>query len=100
MNKSEIISRLSRENQQLNSKIIEKAVNTLLEQISSSLEKGDRVEIRGFGSYNLRARAARKSRNPRTGVKLLTTEKKVALFRPAKSMRERVNHQRKKYSII
>ncbi len=99
MNKSELISRLTRENRHLDYKRVEISVNTLLEHISGSLEKGDRVEIRGFGSYNLRDRAARNSRNPKTGTKLLTTEKRVALFRPAKSLRERVNQKKEQYNI-
>ncbi len=99
MNKSELISRLSRRNSHLDYKKVEHSVNSLLEHISSTLEVGNRVEIRGFGSYNIKEHGARNSRNPRTGLKLRTTEKQVARFRPAKDLRERVNSQRDQNKI-
>ena len=99
MTKSEIIDLLSKKNSHLDDRTVENAVNVLLEHIAKTLEEGERVEIRGFGSYNIKNRDARNSRNPRTGIKLLTKEKRVARFRPAKELRERVNNQRKKYKI-
>ena len=100
MNKSELISRLSRRNTNLDYKKVEHSINCVLEQVSSTLEAGNRVEIRGFGSYNIKKHGARNSRNPRTGLKLRTIEKKVARFRPAKSLRERVNTLRDKNEIV
>ncbi len=99
MNKSELITRLSKKNPTLDYKQVELSVNTLLEHISSTLEKGNRVEIRGFGSYNIKKRNPRNSRNPKTGIRLLTVEKTVARFRPAKELRERIDDQREKYKI-
>jgi len=100
MNKSELISHLSRKQSSMDYKQTEKAINTVLEHISSSLEKGTRVEIRGFGSYNIKSRKARNSRNPKTGAKLMTDEKIVTRFRPAKELRDRVDSQRSTCKII
>ena len=99
MNKSELITRLSKKNPTLDYKQVELSINTLLEHISSSLENGNRVEIRGFGSYNIKKRDPRNSRNPKTGIKLRTVKKTVARFRPAKELRERIDDQREKYKI-
>jgi integration host factor subunit beta len=70
---------------------VELAVNCMLNQMSEALIEGERIEIRGFGSFDLHHRPARKARNPKTG-KALSLGSKVALhFKPGKEMRDRVN---------
>jgi len=91
MTKSEIINILSRKQSHLSSKDIELSVKILLEQMSDTLTSGERIEIRGFGSFSLHHRAARSGRNPKTGEKVNLASKHVPHFKPGKELRERVN---------
>jgi integration host factor subunit beta len=70
---------------------VEDMVDAVLEEIIAALEAGDRVEIRGFGAFSVRERAAREGRNPRTGVSVSVSAKRVPFFRPGKELRERVD---------
>ncbi len=99
MTKSEIINILSRKQSHLSSKDIELSVKILLDQISDTLTSGERIEIRGFGSFSLHHRAARKGRNPKTGEQVQLAPKYVPHFKPGKEMRERVNSSKDKYPI-
>ncbi|HIP93876.1 MAG TPA: integration host factor subunit beta [Leucothrix sp.] len=99
MTKSEIINILSRKQSHLSSKDIELSVKILLEQMSDTLASGDRIEIRGFGSFSLHHRAARSGRNPKTGEKVLLASKYVPHFKPGKELRERVNESRELHAI-
>lgn len=74
MTKSEIIDILSRKQSHLSSRDVEPLVKMLLDKMSETLSDGGRIEIRGFGSFSLHHRAARKGRNPKTGDQVLTTE--------------------------
>ncbi|CAH0990754.1 Integration host factor subunit beta [Sinobacterium norvegicum] len=91
MTKSELIERIAEKQPQLAIKDIETAVKILLEQMSESLVGGDRIEIRGFGSFCLHYRAPRKGRNPKTGESVELTGKYVPHFKPGKQLRERVD---------
>ena len=96
MTKSELIERIvaaqaRSSNAQLNSKDVEFAVKTMLEQMSQTLASGDRIEIRGFGSFSLHYRAPRIGRNPKTGESVGLTGKHVPHFKPGKELRDRVN---------
>ncbi|MCP5181357.1 MAG: integration host factor subunit beta [Pseudomonadales bacterium] len=91
MTKSELIERISRRQLQLDPKDIEFAVRTMLEQMSASLAQGQRIEIRGFGSFSLHYRAPRIGRNPKTGESVGLTGKYVPHFKPGKDLRELVN---------
>ena len=91
MTKSEIINVLSRKQSHLSSKDIELSVKILLEQMSDTLTSGERIEIRGFGSFSLHYRAARRGRNPKTGVKVDLSPKHVPHFKPGKELRDRVD---------
>lgn len=99
MTKSEIINILSRKQSHLSSKDIELSVKILLDQISDTLSSGERIEIRGFGSFSLHHRAARKGRNPKTGEQVQLPAKHVPHFKPGKEMRERVNASKDDYPI-
>ena len=91
MTKSDLIERLSEQYSHLSAKEVENAIKEILEQMSASLEGGDRIEIRGFGSFSLHYRAPRQGRNPKTGEKVELTGKHVPHFKPGKELRERVN---------
>lgn len=96
MNKSELIEslaeRLLREKGiDLNCKDVDLAVRNIIEFLSDVLARGERIEIRGFGSFALRTRAPRIGRNPRTGDPVSLPAKCVPHFKSGKDLRERVN---------
>ncbi len=76
---------------ELSQKDIDLAIKTLLEQMALSLENGERIEIRGFGSFSLHHRSSRKGRNPKTGAPVILPEKYVPHFKAGKELRDRVN---------
>ncbi|MGZ3304287.1 MAG: integration host factor subunit beta [Asticcacaulis sp.] len=91
MLKSELIERLASEYPHLTQKDVERAVNLILESMISTLEKGGRVELRGFGALSVRSRPARAGRNPRTGEAVRVPAKNVPFFKSGKELRERLN---------
>jgi integration host factor subunit beta len=91
MTKSELIERIAARQNQLSVKDIELAVKTILEHMSQTLATGERIEIRGFGSFSLHYREPRQGRNPKTGDTVELAGKYVPHFKPGKEMRERVN---------
>lgn len=91
MTKSELIELIAGMQSQLSHKDIELAVKTMLEHMSETLAGGERIEIRGFGSFSLHYRAPRLGRNPKTGETVELPGKYVPHFKPGKEMRERVN---------
>ncbi|MFU8838125.1 MAG: integration host factor subunit beta [Thiohalomonadaceae bacterium] len=91
MTKSELIDILSRKQQQLAYKDVELAVKTMLESMANSLAGGERIEIRGFGSFSLHYRPPRMGRNPKTGEAVALGSKYVPHFKPGKELRDRVN---------
>lgn len=92
MTKSELIERLASKQSHLSGKDVEGAIKEMIELMASSLESGDRIEIRGFGSFSLHYRAPRVGRNPKTGQSVELTGKYVPHFKPGKELRERVNN--------
>ena len=96
MMKSELIERIARKQSHLAYKDVELAVKSLLEQMSNSLSNGERIEIRGFGSFSLHNRPPRSGRNPKTGDSVSLPGKHVPHFKPGKELRERVNDSMKK----
>ncbi len=94
MTKSELIELISANQQHLAQRDVELAVKTLLEQMSESLASGERIEIRGFGSFSLHHRPPRIGRNPKTGEPVSLPGKHVPHFKPGKQMRERVDEGR------
>lgn len=91
MTKSELIEMLAAKQPQLDQKDVELAVKELLEQMSSALAGGDRIEVRGFGSFSLHYRPPRVGRNPKTGDSVMVPDKRVPHFKPGKELRERVD---------
>ena len=90
MTKSELIEIIAARQSQLSAKDVELAVKTLIEQMSETLAAGERIEIRGFGSFSLHYRAPRIGRNPKTGDKVELDGKYVPHFKPGKELRDRV----------
>lgn len=91
MTKSELIEVIAREQNHLAYRDVELAVKCMLEQMSQALATGDRIEIRGFGSFSLHYRPPRVGRNPKTGESVHLAGKYVPHFKPGKELRERVN---------
>ena len=91
MTRSGLIKRLAAANPHLYARDIERIVDTVFEQIGSALAHGDRVELRGFGAFSIRARGARVGRNPRTGDEVAVPGKVVPHFKPGKELHERLN---------
>ncbi len=100
MTKSELIEALASQLPHLEFKDVELAVNCVIEQMSETLSAGERIEIRGFGSFSLHHRAPRMGRNPKTGESVSLTEKYVPHFKPGKELRDRVDVSRTKHKII
>ena len=91
MIKSELIQRLAEANPHLYHRDVERIVSTVFDEIGSALQRGDRVELRGFGAFSVKRRPARIGRNPRTGEQVQVAEKHVPFFKSGKELRERLN---------
>ena len=91
MTKSELIEALAAKQVHLKADDVDMAVKTLLEQMSGALAQGERIEIRGFGSFSLHFRPPRIGRNPKTGDSVALPGKHVPHFKPGKELREKVS---------
>lgn len=91
MTKSELIEALASRQAHLGPADVEMAVKNLLEQMAQSLSSGERIEVRGFGSFSLHFRPPRVGRNPKTGTQVPLSGKHVPHFKPGKELRDRVN---------
>ena len=97
MIRSELIQKIFDENQELpperrlSQRDVERIVNTVFEEITDALSRGDRVELRGFGAFSVKKRDARIGRNPRTGESVKVEEKHVPFFKTGKLLRDRLN---------
>lgn len=90
MNKTELISAVA-EKSELTKKDATKAVEALLDVLTDSLSKGDKVQLIGFGNFEVRDRAARSGRNPQTGEAIEIPASKVPAFKPGKALKDAVN---------
>ena len=79
---------------------VELAINCLLKHMANALAQGQRIEIRGFGGFDLHHRAPRSARNPMTGETINLPAKVVLHFKPGKDMKDRVNSAREQYVIV
>jgi integration host factor subunit beta len=91
MTKSELIQRLAEKNPHLFLRDIEKIVETVFEEITAALVRGDRVELRGFGAFSVKHRETRTGRNPRTGETVHVESKRLPFYKTGKGLRERLN---------
>ena len=91
MTKSELIESIAAKQSQLSAKDVELAVKTILEHMSQSLSTGGRIEIRGFGSFKVKAYRSYQGRNPKTGEIIRVQDKKLPFFKVGKELKERVD---------
>ncbi len=91
MVKSELVSALNRHLPDLPERDVESALNCMVSQMVTALAQGERIEIRGFGSFDLRHRPPRLARNPKTGESVQIAAKAAVHFKPGREMRERVD---------
>lgn len=94
MIKSELIANLAARLTHLPEKQVTDSINLILDLMSDTLANGNRIEIRGFGSFALHYRPPRNAHNPKTGAKVITEAKHSPHFKPGKELRERVNASR------
>ncbi len=92
MTKSELIEKVVQSHRMLNIKASEIVVNTVFDSIEEALASGDKVEIRGFGSFTIRERLGREARNPKSGEVVRIPSKKTPFFKTGKELKERVNY--------
>ena len=91
MTKSELILKITSKNSYLYHKDVYKIIDTLFNCVTKALKDGDRVELRGFGTFTTKQRNARIGRNPKTGEPVAIPQKKLPFFKMGKSMKERIN---------
>lgn len=91
MIRSELVQKIADENRGLSHKEVDRIISLVFDLISARLAEGGRVELRGFGAFSTRARAARVGRNPRTGDAVEVAPKRVPHFKPGKEIRLRLN---------
>ena len=91
MNKSDLVNKISNKSDSFTEDDIEKSVNSILELISKSLSHKQRVEIRNFGTFSIRPREERLSRNPKTGTSVLVEAKNHPYFRASKNLKQSLN---------
>jgi len=91
MIRSELIQKIAEENPHLYQRDVERIVNTVFEEVTGALARGDRVELRGFGAFSVKQRDQRMGRNPRTGETVHVEAKHVPFFKTGKLLRDRLN---------
>lgn len=91
MIRSELIQKLAEDNPHLYHRDVERIVNTIFDEITGAMARGERVELRGFGAFSVKRRDARTGRNPRTGETVAVEEKHVPFFKAGKLLRDRLN---------
>jgi integration host factor subunit beta len=93
MTRSKLIASLADKNRHITQSDVELIVKNILDEMGRHLSRGDRIEIRGFGSFELNLRSPRVGRNPKTGKTVLVPEKRVPHFKAGKELRERVDFE-------
>lgn len=91
MTKSDLIEQLAKKHPHLGARDIERIVNTMFDEITAALGRGQRVELRGFGAFSVKKREARQGRNPRTGETVAVAAKATPFFKTGKLLRDRLN---------
>ena len=94
MNKSELIAALA-EKTEFSKKDAEKALNAFVDAVSASLAKGEKVQLIGFGTFDVKNRPARTARNPRTGAEIKIKASKAPTFKAGKALKDKVNAKKK-----
>jgi integration host factor subunit beta len=92
MIRSELVARIVEQNPHLRARYVEAMVATIFNTVAAALARGDRVELRGFGAFAVRETDARTGRNPLTGKAIAVKAKRHVIFRPGKTIQDRLNH--------
>lgn len=92
MTKADLVERVARE-ADMTKKDAEQLVEIIFDSITETLNKGEKIELRGFGSFRVRERNSRKGRNPKTGDSVAIPAKRVAYFKPGKELKELINQK-------
>jgi integration host factor subunit beta len=100
MTRSDLIQQLSEKQSYLSHKQTEMGVRHILDQMALALEHGNRIEIRGFGSFSVRRRPPCITRNPKTGNPVAKKTRYIPYFKPGKALKERVNASVDQYPVI
>lgn len=90
MTKADLVERVARE-ADMTKKDAEQLVEIVFDTIKETLNRGEKIELRGFGSFRLRERGSRQGRNPKTGTSVDIPAKRVAYFKPGKELKELIN---------
>ncbi|MEB3701481.1 Integration host factor subunit beta [Candidatus Bealeia paramacronuclearis] len=93
MTRSDLVEKLSEKFSSLTKRDVEQAVDIIFDEISTTLAKGGRVELRGFGAFSVRKREGRMGRNPRTGETVTVPAKSVPFFKAGKGLKDRLNQK-------
>lgn len=99
MTKSDLIQILSERYGQISARDMEQAVKAIVDHMAETLSTGNRIEIRGFGSFSIRYRPPRLGRNPKTGTRVELGSRYVPHFKPGKGLRDRVNDAFQEHSV-
>ncbi|MGE5246927.1 MAG: integration host factor subunit beta [Verrucomicrobiota bacterium] len=91
MTKSDLVEKLSESLNTQTKNECEVIVDTVFQNMKDALQRGEKIEIRGFGSFTVRVRRAKEGRNPKTGEKVSIPEKRIPFFKVGKELREMVN---------
>lgn len=91
VNKSDLVEQLSQRMTNMSHKDVSLIIDTIFDSMTHSLAQGERIEIRGFGSFEIRTRVARMARNPKSGQRVHVDKRKVPFFRVGKELKKRVN---------
>ncbi len=91
MIKSQLVLNVAGRFRHIRNRVVEKAVNVMLDEIVAAMRRKDRVELRGFGAFSVKVRAGRIGRNPKSGVTVHVPEKGVPVFKSSKEIRRRLN---------
>ncbi len=99
MTRSELVTQLMQLHPLLSQREAELVVDIVFDEISRAMQRGQRIELRGFGVFSTRLRAPRQARNPKTGEKLLLSHRKVPFFRIGKELKQRLNSKQPKSAL-
>ncbi|MBF0491377.1 MAG: integration host factor subunit beta [Deltaproteobacteria bacterium] len=94
MTKSDLVNSLVEKIKHLSQKEIDLIVDTIFNKMTEHLSTGNRIEIRGFGTFEVRTRHSRQGRNPKTGQSVFVTTRRVPFFKVGKELRERINQSK------
>ncbi|MFO1519237.1 MAG: integration host factor subunit beta [bacterium] len=100
MTKSDLVDSIAERIKNLSHKEVDVIVSTLFSRMTQALSDGNRIEIRGFGSFEIRTRPSRQGRNPKTGKQVFVATRRVPFFKVGKELKERINQNHSEEALI